>query len=108
MFTKDMLNKDKVFRQIVREVRSEFSSFENLRIVPHEVFLNIICPIVDNVCNKYLGGIDCYYSYFLERAAYDKTIDKVEMDIALFIKEATESGSFSRYKICLSFQGSGK
>lgn len=108
MSVKDMLNKDRVFRQIVREVRSEFSSFENLRIVPHEVYANIVIPIMDNVCNKYLGGIDIYYSYFLERASHDKLRDKVEMDIALFIKEADEAGLFSKYKISLAFQGNGK
>jgi len=108
MFVLDMLNKDKVFRQIIREIRSEFSSFEYLRIVPQEVYINIVIPIMNTVCNKYLGGPDIYYSFALERAAHDKTRDRIELEIGLFIKEAYEEESFKRYKFSLSFQGNGK
>lgn len=107
MLISDMVNRDNIFKSIMREFKSELSSFENLHVIPDNIYESIIEPLLTTSCNSFIKEDDIFYSISKERSSYDKSIAKLEIDIGLYIAYAIDF-RFKHYKIMLSFGGTGK
>lgn len=103
----DMLHKDKIFKSIMRRLKSEISSFEDLRIIPTDLYETIIDPLLTHCCNEFLSGEDVFYSFRKESTSFDKLISIVVMTIGLYIADSFDF-KFKYYQIILTFGGTGK
>lgn len=102
-----MLNKDKIFKSIMREFKSELSSFEDLRVIPADIYEAIIEPLLTVCCDGFLGGNDAFYSIRKEMTAFDKTTSKFDITVGLHIADSSDF-RFKHYQIMLTFGGTGK
>lgn len=107
MILVDMLNKDKIFKSIMREFKSELSSFENLRVIPTDIYETIVEPLLTLSCDGFLGGEDCFYTIRKEMTSFDKSTSKLEITVGLHIADASDF-RFKHYQIMLTFGGTGK
>ncbi len=102
-----MLQKDKTFKSIMREFKSELSSFEDLRVVPVDIYETIIEPLLTVCCDKFLGGENVFYSIRKEMTSYDKSTAKLEITVGLHMADSADF-RFKHYQIMLTFGGTGK
>jgi len=98
-----MINKDKIFRQIVKDLKIEILNLKKLPVSSIDVYDTTICPLIKMVANKYLKSIDIYYSFNLNKTSFSKEKDLLEMFITFSIKNS-EDHYFKEYNFILSFE----
>lgn len=98
-----MINKDKCFKSILKEVTQELNTFRDLKVSPSRVYFDVVEPLITKSCDKFWGDEHIYYSLALRAFSFDQRSRDIALEIALYVKEVFEP-KFKQYKISITFQ----